>query len=87
MDIVRAQEEVQLIKQQVKRNRNEVDGFHQRIYDAAVVLESQVGLSTETPRVVGRQQQNANPEASSLREFYRRSTTVPLLDHLHTQLE
>ena len=87
MDIVRAHEEIELVKRQVKSNRDDVDGFHQRVYDAAVTLAGEVGLSEETPRVVGRQQHRTNPQSDSPCEFYRRSTTVPLLDHLQTQLE
>ena len=87
MDIVRAHKEVELVKQQVKRNREEVDGFHQRIYNAAVPLVNEVGLSEETPRIVGWQQHRTNLEASTPCEFYRRLTTVPLLDHLQTQLK
>ena len=87
MDIVRAHEEVELVKQHLKRNREEVDAFHQRIYNAAVALAEEVGLSEETPRVVGRQQHGTSPAASIPCGFYRRSTTVPLLDHLQIQLE
>ena len=82
-----AHEEVVLVKQQVKQNRKEVDGFHQHIYNTAVALASEVRLSEETPRVTGWQQHRTNPEASTPCEFYHHSTAWPLLDHLQVQLE
>ena len=36
MDIMRAHEKVEFVKQQAKQNREEVDGFHRHILNAAV---------------------------------------------------
>ena len=64
-----------------------MDEFHQCIYTAALSLAGKVGISEEMPRTFqGKQQHRANPEASSPMDFYRQTITVPMLDHLHTQL-
>lgn len=47
MDIMSAHVEVELVKQQAKRNQEE-DGLHQRIFDAASFLASEVWLLEET---------------------------------------
>ena len=87
VDIVRAHKEVTLVKKQVEENRSKVDDFHQRIYTAALTLAGKVGILEDMPRIhQGRQQHRANPVASSPSDFYRRTITVPMLDHLQNQL-
>jgi len=87
IDIARAHEEVELVKQQVQNNREHLEVYHKRIYDDAVTLATDVGISEEMPRSVARQQHRANPEASDPCEYYRRTLTAPLLDHLSSQLQ
>ena len=87
VDISRAHKEVELVKHQVEKNRQEIEPYHKRIYDDAVTLARDVGIEEEMPRTVARQQHRANPEARDPCEFFRRTITATLLDHLSSQLQ
>ena len=88
MDIVRAHREVSVVKRHIEENRKKVDEFHRRIYSTALTLASKVGITEDMPGIIqGRQQHRANPDARTPSDFYRRTITVPLLDHLHGQLD
>jgi hypothetical protein len=87
VDIARAHKEVELVKHQVEINRREIESYHKRIYDDAVALARDVGVEEEIPRIAARQQHRANPEARDPCQFFRRTITAPLLDHLSSQLQ
>ena len=88
VDMVRAYNDIAGVKKQVTENRNMAEEFHQRVYDIAIALADEVGVSECMRRTLqGRQQHRANPESSTCLEYYRRTLTIPVLDHLHAQLE
>ena len=87
VDIACVHKEVELVKQQVEKNRDQIEAYHQRIYDDAVTLARDVGTEEKMPRSVARQQHRANPEAKDPCEVFRRTITAPLLDHLSSQLQ
>ena len=39
------------------------------------------------PRVVGRQQHQSNVEAGTPKDYYKRALTIPLLDHLISEMD
>ena len=39
------------------------------------------------PRVVGRQQHRSNVEAGTPKDYYKRALTIPLLDHLISEID
>ena len=66
VDIVRAHNEVNLVKKHVEENRKKVVEFHQRS-TAALTGGATVGISEDMPRILqGRQQHRANPGASTV---------------------
>ena len=56
-------------------------------YVQAETLAHEVGVVPTVPRVVQCQRGRENVEHSSVEEYYRRITTLPLLDHLIQQMQ
>lgn len=88
VDMVRAYNDISQVKKQVTENRNKVEQFHQCVYNVAVTLAAKVGVLECKPRTFqGRQSHRANPDNNSPSDFYRLTITIPILDHLKSQLE
>ena len=65
-----------------------MDDWHKIWSELAVDLADDVGTEKPTiPRRYCRQTQRSNVEAESAEVYYRRSLTVPFIDHLRTELE
>lgn len=56
-------------------------------YLQAETLANEIDVEPVVPRIVSRQLGRENVEHNSAEEYYRRITTLPLLDHLIQQLE
>ena len=56
--------------------------WHEECFKDATELASNVGVLPSVPRVVGRQIHKNNTPADGPSEYYRRTLTIPLLDHL-----
>ncbi len=85
-DIVRAYREVDNVKSTVRDLRSNVDTFHARVYDEAKKLAEVVHVDESIPRLASRQQHRSNVSADNYPQYYCRNLTIPLLDHLITQL-
>ena len=64
-----------------------MDDFHQRLYEEAVRLGATVGIEESMPRLAGRQQHRQNIPATSNTDYYRLNITIPLLDHMISELD
>ena len=54
----------------------------------ALTLAGKVEKAEDMPRIIqGKQKHRANAHASTPSDSYHQIITVPLLDHLHTQLD
>ena len=86
VDVVRAHEQIKLVKSTLTNARDNIDGFHSRVYAKALQVASKVQVEESIPRTTGRQQHSSNVPATSPSEYYRRSLTTPLLDYLITEM-
>ena len=86
VDVVRAHEQIKLVKSTLTNARDNIDGFHSRVYAKALQVASKVQVQESIPRTTGRQQHRSNVPATSPSEYYRRSLTTPLLDYLSQKL-
>ena len=76
------------MQEQLKELREEIDDWHNIWFQSAVNIAEEVG--TEKPSILrrcNRQTQRANVEADIPDVYYRRSLTIPFLDHLIKELE
>ncbi len=85
-DIARANQEVDNVKGTVRDLRSNVDTFHARVYDEAKKLAEVVHVDESIPRLASRQQHRSNVSADNYPQYYCRNLTIPLLDHLITEL-
>ena len=72
------------VKRQVKANRNDLNKFHNLVYNKAYSVANDIGVQEDMPRTTSRQQHRSNP---TRKDYYRLVITAPMLDHLYSQLE
>ena len=87
IDAIRAHKDIETVTSVVKGFRSEVDSFHDQYYHEALHLAALVGVDESAPRLASRQQHRQNVPATSTAEYYRLNVTVPLLDHLISELD
>ena len=67
--------------------RREVDEKHSLWYGEAVKFADKIGVKPAVPRIVQRQSLRNNVPAPNPEIYYRRALTVPLLDHIITEID
>ena len=88
LDIVHGIEVVQDLKEQLKELCIEVDDWHSIWFELAVDIAEEVGTKKPSlPCRCNRQTQWTNVEADLPKVYYRRSLTIPLLNHFIKELE
>ena len=87
VDIARAHREINTLTSSLNRIRQDVNGFHTRIYKQTMTIAQSVGVEECTPRLASRQQHRQNIPAQSPTDYYRLNLTIPLLDHLVNEIE
>ena len=86
VDIVRAYREIENVKSTLAKLRTDVERFHAQAYNEVIVLCQSIGIEESTPRITSRQQHRQNLPSSNSSEYFKRTTTIPMLDHLISEL-
>ena len=86
-DIARAYQDVDAVKRQVKANRNDLNKFHNLVYNKAYSVANDIGVQEDMPPTTSCQQHRSNPSHETPKDYYRLVITAPMLDHLYSQLE
>ena len=87
IDLVKAKEEISLLKNALADMRRDIDARHHILYDEAVTLAASIGVQPSMPRVVQRQVHRANVPAPTPESHYRINLTTPFLDHCSQHIE
>ena len=87
VDVVKAHQDIESIKSALKKARSTVDEFHGIVYDEVLQLSQLVGVQESSPRLASRQQHRSNIPSDTVKEYYKLSITIPLLDHIILELE
>jgi hypothetical protein len=87
IDIVKAFEEIEDVKKDIKAMREAIDIEFDKIYKQAVRLAEKVDVEPSVPRSAKRQIHRPNPECTSPEQYYRCTVAIPLLDCLQSELE
>ena len=61
--------------------------MHAKICREAIALAESVGVTESCPRISSVQLHRANPPADNISDYYKRILTIPMLDHLITELD
>ncbi len=86
IDIVRAYKKVNFVKSTLKSARDDVNGFHARVYGKALQLAGKVHVDKSVPRTTGRQLHRNNIPAAKTSQYYQLPLTIPMLDFLITEM-
>ena len=76
---------IKSLKASVITRRQEVDEFYNKRYKET--LTEKINITETVPRVVGTQIHRCNTPAESVSNYYKRTVTIPLLDHLICKLD
>ena len=85
-DVSRAHREIELVKKNVQDICTKIEVFHNRIYKQAVLMAQSVGIEETKPRIAGKQHHRRNIQAESCTDYYGLNQTIPLVDHLLSEL-
>ena len=86
-DIVQAVSEIKSVKAALSNVRENVDQYHSKWFSDIQAMCNNIGVEPTIPRLCGRQRHRSNTPAQSPLEYYRITVTVPLLDHLLSELD
>lgn len=86
-DIVEAVAEIQTVCAVLKDVRDKIDSNHTQWFRSVEQMCQVVNSQPQLPRISGRQHHRSNHPASSPSEYYRRTISIPLLDHLISEID
>ena len=84
-DIVRGGNHVKITHKRVKEIRQDVDKHHATWFSESTVMAEKVGEEPRIPRRCARQIQR-NVPATTPSEYYKRAISIPMLDHLESEI-
>ena len=85
-DIVAAVSEIDTVTATVQNVRDNIDTHHSQWFLTITEMLSEVGIEPSVPRRCGRQTQRSNVPADTPSEYFRRTISIPVLDHLFCEL-
>uniref|UniRef100_A0A1X7T6Z4 DUF4371 domain-containing protein n=1 Tax=Amphimedon queenslandica TaxID=400682 RepID=A0A1X7T6Z4_AMPQE len=86
LDIVTAVQEIDTVIQTVKNVRDNIDRYHSEWFHNVEKMCEVTGTIPSIPRTCRRQTQRSNVPADTLSQYFCRTITIPLVDHLVSQL-
>lgn len=78
---------VEALKNLGIRIRNEINFYHDKWYTEVVALAAKVDIVESMPRTTNRQTTRDNHPSSHASEYFKRVITIPVLDHLNSELK
>ena len=87
LDVIQGISLIQDVQMQLKDVRKGIDDWHKSWYEFALKVAEDVGVEPSIPRRCSRQTQRDNVEGESPEVYYRRSLTIPFLEHLENELD
>ena len=82
-DIFQAVSEIKTLTSSLKQVRENVNSYHSRWFETVSKMCNEIGTIPSTPRICGHQCHWACIPASNSSEYFIRTITVSILDHLH----
>ena len=86
-DIVSAVREIEMVTATIQDVRDHVDTHHAKWFLTVESMCYSVGNVPSLPRRCGKQTHHSNTPADTPSEYYRRSISIPLLDHLISEMK
>ena len=86
-DIMEGIHLIETLKSVGIETRNSVDMYHSQWYEKAVALAAKVNVKESKPRIASMQKNRDNPPSETPSEYFKKAITIPMLDHLNTELD
>ncbi len=74
--------EIKTLTLSLKEVRENVDSYHSKWFETISAMCSEVGTVPAMPRICSRQRHRASTPAINPSEYYKRTITIPIVDHL-----
>ena len=87
IDVYEAYKHIKDLKDEPPDVRGDIDKYCSDWYGMAKTTARKENIEPSMPRVVGRQQHGSNAEAGTSKDYYKRALTIPLLDHLISEID
>ena len=87
MDLLKAKEEIVLLKSALTDMQTDIDTRHHAPYEEAVTLARCVSVQPSMPRIIQRQVSRNNAPAPTPEDYYRVNLTTDVLNHALAQLD
>ena len=78
---------IESLKALVITRRQDVDEFRSKWYKKALTHSEKINITETMPRVVGAQIHRSTTPAENVSDYYKRTITIPLLDHIMGELD
>ena len=86
-DIIHAVKEIKIITTTIQNIRDNIDTYHDQWFTEIKEVCDTAGTVPSTPRTCARRAHRSNTPASSSSEYYLRTISIPLIDHLLSELK
>ena len=86
-DIVQAVQDIGSVKAALHNARSNIDDPHNHCFHTVEQMCSDIGVEPSLPRRCGRQIHRTNVPADTPSTYYCRSVSIPLLDHLISEMD
>ena len=86
-DLVQAVSEINDVKATLQDVRNNIDKFHDEWFATVEKMCDCVHVVPSLPRLCGRQCHRANVSAQKPSDYFRRTISIPVIDHLLSEME
>ena len=85
IDVLKSLEQITLLQDTICRLRGDVDDFHKKLYKKCLKMAEKIHVLESAPRRCKIQIYRDNCPAESPSEYYKRTITIPMLDHLSAE--
>jgi len=87
IDVYEAYSHIRDLKGELQDIRGDIEKYCSDWYSMATTTARKANIEPSMRRVVGRQQHRSNVEAGTPKDYYKRALTIPLLDHLISEID
>ena len=85
-DILQGMNLIKTLKVLCSNIRHNIDDYHEKWYKEALLIPGKQNILDKTPRLCSKQTNRVNQSLGTPSEYYKRSFTIPVIEHLENAL-
>ena len=86
IDILQGMNLIAALKGLFSNMRHNIDDYHEKWYKEVILIAGKQNILEKAPRLCSKQTNTANQRSSTPSEYYKRSFTFPVIEHLENDL-